>query len=80
MERFKADVKLFVLNERNEGKGWKIIKEHIQQKFGITPPTTRAMQKWEQHLDSVALQEEIMKDVKGEIPEIAAQDRIHIRP
>lgn len=67
MERFKSEVKLFVLNERSEGKGWKIIKERIQERFKINPPTTRAMQKWEQMLDREALNAEVMKDVKGQM-------------
>jgi hypothetical protein len=48
MKRFQSEVKLFVLNERKEGKGWKIIKERMHERFNINPPTTRAMQKWEQ--------------------------------
>jgi len=77
MERFKTDVKLFVLNERAEGKGWVAIKQRIQQKFNIKPPTTRAMQKWEQHLNTETLKEEIMKDMKGAMPAIAAEARLH---
>ena len=73
MERFQSEVKLFVLNERSEGKGWKIIKERIQERFKINPPTTRAMQKWEQHLDRAALSAEIMKDVKGKMGVIEAE-------
>ena len=76
MERFKTDVKLFVLNERAEGKGWKVIKERIKQRFNIEPPTTRAMQKWEQKLDQDALKAEIMKDIKGEMPAIQAEARL----
>jgi len=73
MERFQSEVKLFVLNERSEGKGWKIIKERIQERFKINPPTTRAMQKWEQHLDRAALSAEVMKDVKGKMGVIEAE-------
>jgi hypothetical protein len=73
MERFQSEVKLFVLNERSEGKGWKVIKERIHERFNITPPTTRAMQKWEQHLDRAALSAEIMKDVKGKMGVIEAE-------
>lgn len=76
MERFKTEVKLFVLNERSEGKGWKIIKERIQQKFNVKPPTTRAMQKWEQKLDRTALNAELMKDMKGALPSIEAETRV----
>ena len=73
MERFQSEVKLFVLNERKEGKGWKIIKERIHERFNINPPTTRAMQKWEQHLDRAALSAEVMKDVKGKMGVIEAE-------
>jgi len=73
MQRFQSEVKLFVLNERNEGKGWKIIKERIHERFNINPPTTRAMQKWEQNLDRSALSAEIMKDVKGKMGVIEAE-------
>jgi len=76
MTRFKTDVKLFVLNERSEGKGWKIIKERIRQRFNIEPPTTRAMQKWEKRLDRAALNAELMKDIKGEMPIIEAEAKV----
>jgi hypothetical protein len=72
MERFQSEVKLFVLNERSEGKGWKIIKERIQERFTINPPTTRAMQKWEK-LDRIALTAEVMKDVRGKMGVIEAE-------
>jgi len=54
-------------------KGWKVIKERIHERFNITPPTTRAMQKWEQHLDRAALSAEVMKDVKGKMGVIEAE-------
>ncbi len=76
MNRFKTEVKLFVLNERAEGKGWKVIKERITQKFNITAPTTRAMQKWEQRLDRNALNAELMKDVKARMPSFASEARV----
>jgi len=76
MKRFKTDVKLFVLNERSEGKGWKVIKERIRQRFNIEPPTTRAMQKWEKGLDRSALKAELLKDIKGEMPVIEAEAQL----
>ena len=77
MARFKTKVKLFVLDERAQGKGWKIISQGIKGKFNIDPPTVRAMQKWERNLDRMTLTAEIMKDIKGEMPaiEIEAQVR-----
>ena len=76
MIRFKTDVKVFVLNERSEGKGWRIIKERIRQRFNIEPPTVRAMQKWEKRLDRTALNAELMKDIKGEMPAIEAETQL----
>jgi hypothetical protein len=76
MKRYKTDIKLFVLNERSEGKGWKIIKEHIRQRFNIEPPTVRAMQKWEKGLDRAALNAELMKDIKGQMPVIEAEAQL----
>ena len=76
MKRFKTDVKLFVLNERSEGKGWKVIKERIRQRFNIEPPTTRAIQKWEKSLDRAALNAELLKDIKGEMPVIEAEAQL----
>jgi len=76
MARFKTDVKLFVLNERAEGKGWKVIRERIRERFKIEPPTVRAMQKWEKKLDRAALSAELMKDIKGEMPAIQAEAQV----
>ncbi|MBM3120188.1 MAG: hypothetical protein FJ006_11710 [Chloroflexi bacterium] len=76
MKRFKIDVKLFVLDERAEGKGWKRIKERIRQKFNIEPPTIRAMQKWEKKLDRAALSAEFVKDVKREMPAMGAEAQV----
>jgi len=76
MKRFKTDIKIFVLNERSEGKGWKVIKERIRQRFNIEPPTTRAMQKWEKSLDRAAVNAELLKDIKGEMPVIEAEAQL----
>lgn len=76
MVRFKTDVKMFVLNERDEGKGWRIIRERIRERFNIEPPTVRAMQKWEKNLDRAALSAELMKDIKGEMPAIQTEAQV----
>jgi len=76
MARFKTEVKLFVLDERTQGKGWKIITKGIEEKFKIKPPTVRAMQKWEKNLDRIALTAEIMKDLKGEMPVIETEAQV----
>ena len=76
MKRFRTDIKLFVLNERAEGKGWKAIKQRIQDRFNVKPPTTRAMQKWEKNLDREALTTDLMKDVRGEMPGIETEAQV----
>ena len=76
MARYKTEVKLFVLDERAQGKGWKIISQGIKGKFNIDPPTVRAMQKWETNLDRMALTAELMKDIKGEMPVIAKEAQV----
>ena len=76
MARFKTEVKLFVLDERAQGKGWKIISQGIKGKFNIDPPTARAMQKWEKNLDRMALTAELMKDLKGEMPVIEKETQV----
>jgi hypothetical protein len=76
MKRFRTDIKLFVLNERAEGKGWRAVKERIRERFNIEPPTVRAMQKWEKNLDREALTAELMKDMRKEMPEIEAETQV----
>ena len=76
MARFKTEVKLFVLDERAQGKGWKIISQGIKGKFNIDPPTVRAMQKWEKNLDRMALTAELMKDLKGAMPVIETEAQV----
>jgi len=76
MARFKTEVKLFVLDERAQGKGWKIISQGIKGKFNIDPPTVRAMQKWEKNLDRMALTAELMKDLKGAMPAIETEAQV----
>ncbi len=73
MPRFGIGVKLFALNERAQSKGWKQIKEGIRQKYNIEPPTTRALQKWVLNLDRDALNAELMKEIKANMPMIQAK-------
>lgn len=78
MARFHANVKLYVLDKRNEGERWKAIKQGIKEKFNIEPPTVRAMQKWEKNLDRLALSREFMKDVREHLPAIEADAQVQL--
>jgi len=73
LARFNVNVKLYVLDKRAEGEGWKAIKQGIREKFNIEPPTVRAMQKWEKKLDRFALSGELMKGAKGQMSTIEAE-------
>ena len=76
MTRFSANVKLFVLDERKQGKGWKVIRQGIRDKFNIQPPTVRSMEKWVKKLDRMALTAELMKDLKGAMPVIETEAQV----
>lgn len=78
MARFNVNVKLYVLDKRAEGEGWKTIKQSIREKFDIEPPTVRAMQKWEKKLDRLALSNELMKEAKGQMPTIEAEAQVRL--
>jgi hypothetical protein len=76
MARFKGEVKLFVLDERAQGKSWRVIRDGIKEKFDIAPPTIRAMEKWMKNLDRATLTAELMKDMKKEMPAIKNEAEI----
>lgn len=76
MARFKTEVKLFALDARAQGKAWKAIKDGVEEKFNIKPPTIRAMQKWEKNLDRTALTAELMKDIKRQMPAVEKEVQV----
>ncbi len=76
--RFKTEVKLFALNERAEGKRWPIIRQHIEERYKIPPPTVRAMEKWSKSLDRESISAEMMKDVKAQLPKIQATAQMEV--
>lgn len=76
MPRFNLKVKLFVLDERAKGEGWKKITQGIKDEFKIESPTVRAMQKWEKKLDRLELSHQIMKEVRGQMPNIQAEAEV----
>lgn len=76
MARFEGRVKLFVLDERAQGKGWKVIKQGIKDRFNVEPPTIRAMEKWIKNLDRTTLTADLMKDVRGQMPAIETEAQV----
>ena len=76
MTKYKAEVKLFVLNECVQGRRWKLVSQGIKQKFNVDPPSVRTMLNWEKKLDRMTLTAELMKDTKGAMPVIQTEARV----
>ena len=70
---FSFEVKLFVLNNRREGKGWGEIRRAIKERFNIDPPTVRSMQKWEKETDRGVLNRALKEKAKKEAETIKGQ-------
>ncbi|MBM3155276.1 MAG: hypothetical protein FJ008_08090 [Chloroflexi bacterium] len=68
MARFRANVKLYALDERANGKRWREIQKGIKERFDVEPPTVRAMQKWEKGLNRVVLSHELMQEAERQMP------------
>jgi len=76
--RYKTEVKLFALNERAEGKQWKIIQARIKERFNVNPPGVRVMEKWKTSLNSQSIKAELMKDAKQELPKLEREAKAKI--
>ncbi len=76
--RFKTEVKLFAINERAKGQRWQIIRQNIEEKFKVTAPTVRAMEKWGKSLNRETINAEIMKDVKGQWAKAESEAQIEV--
>lgn len=76
--RYKTEVKLFAINERAEGKGWQNIRQRIQERFNVPPPTVRAMENWQKSLNRETIAAELMKDAKQELPKVQTAVQIEI--
>jgi len=76
--RYKTEVKLFALNERAEGKGWKIIQQHIQEKYKVKAPTVRAMEKWKKSINKDSITAELMKDVDENLPKMEMEAKASV--
>ena len=76
--RYRTEVKLFALNERAEGKGWQIIRQRIQERFNVPPPTVRAMEKWQKSLNRETITAELMKDAKQQLPKVQSAVQMEV--
>lgn len=67
MRRYDTNVKLFTIENRQQGRGWAEIRQAIKEKFKIDPPTVRAMQRWEKDIDRDALNRALAEKAKKEV-------------
>ena len=68
MQRFSAEVKLFALDERRLGKRWKEVRQGIEEKFRIPPPSLRALEKWQKTLDREKLGQLLIEESRKTLP------------
>ena len=73
MRRYGVSIQSYVIEERKQGRPWTEIKQEVKSKFGIEPPTIRAMQGWVQRgLDRTQIDKMLMEEAKKKLPQAAA--------
>lgn len=72
MQRFSLQVKVHALDERATGKSWKQVQNSIRERFNVTPPTVRAMEKWEKDLGREKLSQMLIEESRKALPGIEA--------
>ena len=76
--RYKTEIKLFALNERAEGKQWKIIQALIKERFNVNLPGILVMEKWKYSLNSENIKSELMKDVNQHLPKLQTEAKTKV--
>ena len=72
MRRYGVAIQSYVIEERKQGKPWTEIKQEVKSKFGIEPPTIRAMQGWVQRgLDRTQIDRMLAEEAKAKLPQAA---------
>ncbi len=72
MRRYGVSIQSSVIEERKQGKPWKDIRQEVKSKFGIEPPTIRAMQGWVQRgLDRTQIDRMLAEEAKAKLPQAA---------
>ena len=61
---------MYAINERKKGLKWDMIRENIQQKYEVKPPTVRAMEKWEKNLNSDTIYSDLLREAKKKLPKM----------
>ena len=72
MRRYGVAIQSYVIEERKQGKPWTEIKEEVKSKFGMEPPTIRAMQGWVQRgLDRAQIDRMLAEEARAKLPQAA---------
>lgn len=73
MRRYELSIQAYVIEQRKQGIPWKDISRQVKDKFGVEPPTHRAMQKWVRRgLDRAQIDKMLMEEARKKLPEAAA--------
>lgn len=73
MRRYGLQIQSYAIEQRREGKPWKTLAREIEEKFGVKPPTARAMQKWvKRGLSREEIDKMLTEEAKRKLPEAAA--------
>ncbi len=72
MRRYGVSIQSYVIEERKLGKAWKDIGREVKSKFGVEPPTIRAMQGWiKRGLDRAQIDRMLAEEAKAKLPQAA---------
>ena len=73
MRRYELSIRSYVIEQRKKGIPWKNISQEVKAKFGVEPPTIRAMQKWvKRGLDRAQIDKMLIEEARKKLPEAAA--------
>jgi hypothetical protein len=72
MQRFSTQVKMYALDERRSGKTWKQVQQGIKERFSTSPPSIRAMEKWEKEIDREKLGQLLIEESRKALPGVEA--------
>jgi len=73
MRKYGLAIRSYVIEQRKQGIPWKDISRQVKDKFGVEPPTIRAMQGWVQRgLDRAQIDRILAEEARKKLPEVAA--------
>ena len=72
MRRYGISIQSYVIEQRKQGKAWKNIGQEVKGKFGVEPPTIRAMQNWvKRGLNQAQIDRMLAEEARAKLPQAA---------